>query len=112
LLAPFSGRNVGLYDIASNGAVDHYLGILATTLGRREEAIGHLRSAVRMEDRSGQVVMAARSRLGLGRVLATGPSAERQEAAELLAGVAATAASLDLGRLAVEAAGGHPTRPG
>ena len=32
LLVPFAHHNVGLFDIASNGAVAHYLGLLAVTL--------------------------------------------------------------------------------
>ena len=35
LMAPYDGRNVGLWDIASGGAVAHFLGILARARGTR-----------------------------------------------------------------------------
>ena len=35
LMAPYDGRNVGLWDIASGGAVAHFLGILAATRRQR-----------------------------------------------------------------------------
>ena len=69
LLSPFDGRNVGLWDIASNGAVAHYLGILAVRQDDLDTAEHHLRDAVSFNQRTGQLPSAAWSRLRLAQVL-------------------------------------------
>jgi hypothetical protein len=102
LLVPFSGRNVGLYDIASNGAVDHYLGLLAATRGRRSTALRLLRRAVAFNDRSGQVPAATRSRVALAEVLLTGDRSDRLAAGSLLDVAATTAAACGLIQIGME----------
>jgi hypothetical protein len=102
LMAPFTGRNVGLYDIASNGSVDYYLGLLAATGGHRDAAIGHLRRAVIFNDGSGQVPAASRSRVALARLLQSGTGPERREAETLVCAASAAADSLGLVSIAVE----------
>ena len=103
-LAPFAGRNVGLFDIASNGAVDHYLGVLAAVCDRRAVAVRHLRSAVQFNDATCQVPHASRSRLALGRLLREGPTGQRAEADRLFAVADRAATAGGLVRLSEELA--------
>jgi DNA-binding SARP family transcriptional activator/tetratricopeptide (TPR) repeat protein len=69
LMAPYAGRNVGLWDIASGGAVAHFLGILAARTGNRELAMRHLREAIEFNRRTGQVPAELWSRLRLAELL-------------------------------------------
>ncbi len=62
LLAPFSGRIASLWDIASNGAVDHYLGRLAMTRGDAASAVHHFEAAVDLNVASDHGPAALRSR--------------------------------------------------
>jgi tetratricopeptide (TPR) repeat protein len=101
-LKPFAGRNVGLYDIASNGAVDYYLGVLAAATERRTTAIRHLRRAVGFNDRTGQVPAATRARVALAAQLLTGTEPERAESRILLAAAAQVASAGGLVRIATE----------
>jgi DNA-binding SARP family transcriptional activator len=68
LMAPYDGRNVGLWDIASGGAVAHFLGILAARDGRTETAEHHLRDAIEFNDRTGQIPAGLWSRLRLAEI--------------------------------------------
>jgi DNA-binding SARP family transcriptional activator len=69
LLAPYDGRNVGLWDITSGGAVGHYLGILSMRTGDHQRARRHLHDAVAFNDRTGQIPAALWSRLRLAEVV-------------------------------------------
>jgi len=87
LVAPYDGRNVGLWDIASNGAVAHYLGLLAVCLGDRPAAAEYFDAAVAFNDRTGQVPAALRSRLARAQLrAATGDrDGATRDAADVLA---------------------------
>jgi DNA-binding SARP family transcriptional activator len=101
-LVPFDGRNVGLWDIASSGAVAHYLGILAARAGDAGQAERHLRDAVAFNDRTGQEPAALWSRTRLAALLAA--TGRQGEAVELAADVVKRASSRDWS--AVEAVAG------
>jgi DNA-binding SARP family transcriptional activator len=101
-LVPFDGRNVGLWDIASSGAVAHYLGILAARFGDAGRAERHLRDAVAFNDRTGQEPAELWSRTRLAELLAA--SGRQGEAVELAVDVVSRASSR--GWPAVEAVAG------
>jgi len=69
LMVPYEGRNVGLWDIASGGAVAYFLGILAARAGDPDRAMRHLRDAIAFNDRTDQVPAALWSRLRLAEVV-------------------------------------------
>ncbi|MCA1844909.1 MAG: AAA family ATPase, partial [Actinobacteria bacterium] len=74
-LLPFAGTAVitaGAVDFS--GAVDHYLGLLAAALGRRQEAASHFRAAVSAHRRLGARPWTARSSRELA-ALTTGDAA-------------------------------------
>jgi tetratricopeptide (TPR) repeat protein len=52
-LAPFAGRHAIAHAEGSVGAVDRYLGLLAATLDRLDEAGGHLAAAIDFNERMG-----------------------------------------------------------
>jgi class 3 adenylate cyclase/tetratricopeptide (TPR) repeat protein len=65
------GDQVVFSGAAVTGSVQRYLGILAATAGRLDDADAHLASALDVNDRLGAVVYVARTRLDWARVLAT-----------------------------------------
>jgi tetratricopeptide (TPR) repeat protein len=65
------GDQVVFSGAAVTGSVHRYLGMLAATAGRLDDADAHLASALDVNDRLGAVVYAARTRLDWARVLAT-----------------------------------------
>lgn len=69
LMSPYDGRNVGLWDIASGGAVAHFLGSLAARFGNLDRAVRHLRDAIDFNDRTGQIPAALWSRLRLAELV-------------------------------------------
>ncbi len=75
--------------ISSIGAVDHYLGLLASTMGRSEAAVEHFVAAVASHQRQGALAMLANSSFQLARVRAArgevGLAAEPRRSAEELA---------------------------
>lgn len=88
LLQPFADANVviGLGAVCL-GATSRYLGRLALTLGRREEAVAHLRQAVAANASLQAVVELAHSWVDLAWALGVGPEAvELLEQAEAAAG--------------------------
>src|SRR6266540_1064549 len=104
-LAPFAGRvvvtNTGLLFL---GAVDHWLGRLATTMGRPGEARGHLETALVTHDRMGARALLARTRLHLAELLLDGGVAgERERAAALLEACLADAGPLGMAQVAARA---------
>src|SRR5262249_25315219 len=67
------------------GPVAHYLGLLATTLGRWDDATRHFNQALAMNTRMGATPWLARTRLAYARMLLKrGSSADRHQAAQLL----------------------------
>ena len=76
-LAPYDGLNSNIFDIVSNGAVAHYLGVLAALLDDRERAEEHLRGAIAFNEATDQRPAAARSRFELARVILEGGGADR-----------------------------------
>ncbi len=89
--------------LACDGSASRTLGRLALLLGRPEIAEGHLRDALRLEDRMGARPFAAMSRLHLAEVLlARGGTGRLTEAAGLARTALETMRALDMpGRAAV-----------
>ncbi|MDP9071846.1 MAG: AAA family ATPase [Actinomycetota bacterium] len=119
LFAPHAGQLVvvggGSY---CPGAVDRYLGMLATTTGRLGQAEEHFGAALRLEGQLGSPPLLARTRLWYARMLlARGTGGDGARAAELLESARATADQLGMGGLmaaaaAVEQAAKATTGPG
>ncbi len=104
-LSPFAGRvvvtNTGLLFL---GAVDHWLGRLAATMGRRDGARRHLETALLAHDRMGARGLLARTRLHLAELLLDGGVAgEQQRGAALLEACLADAAALGMAQVAARA---------
>ena len=97
LLSPYSDSVVVLSTSAMN-CVSHYLGILAASLGRFEEAEARFSAAARTQLRVGAPGWLARTRLEWARMLLArrGP-ADAERARELLGQALATARELGLG---------------
>jgi DNA-binding CsgD family transcriptional regulator len=72
MLLPYGPYNVRQTRIGSGciGSVQHYLGLLATTTGRWDDAVNHLEAAVAANTRQGFLPAAVHSRHHLGRALA------------------------------------------
>ncbi len=68
-LRPFAGGHAVGHTEGSVGAVDRYLGLLAMTMGRRDDAVGHLESAVAANERMGAWPWAAHSQADLAAAL-------------------------------------------
>jgi hypothetical protein len=76
LLLPHAGLNVRVsrIGIGSMGAVEHYLGLLAATMGHLDGAVRHFEAAIRLNARMGAACYLANSRYQYARVLrARGP---------------------------------------
>lgn len=87
LLLPYEDHNV-VYDwsVACFGSAARYLGLLASTLDRPDDAVRHLDSAVATNFRMGARPQAARAQLELAVVLASRDDAgDRDRAKQLLA---------------------------
>lgn len=108
LKAPDEGSHLPVGGCAPHfGAVDHYLGLLARSLGRCEDARRHFASAVALHERVGASAWAARSRAGAG--------AGQAAAAETEGGFRRNDGVWDLvyqGRQAQSAGREGPARPG
>ncbi|MFP5317055.1 MAG: ATP-binding protein [Acidimicrobiia bacterium] len=61
LLAPYAGQLVTASSLAYGGAVDHYLGLLATALGHPDEADAHFAAAESTHRRMGAPLWLART---------------------------------------------------
>jgi DNA-binding SARP family transcriptional activator len=102
LLEPFSGRTVSLLSgHVILGPVDYFLGLLAATLRRDEEAVTLLERAVADADRVGMAPAATRARLRLAEVLARRD--ERDEALAVLDAVLDNASQLGMAQIAAAA---------
>jgi class 3 adenylate cyclase/tetratricopeptide (TPR) repeat protein len=96
LLAPYAGRFPTPAAVAYP-SVSHYLGLLAATLGRLDEAEAHFMSAAATHERIGAPAWLARTRLAWARMLLTGPEPrDTERARHLLEAALATAGSLGL----------------
>ncbi len=69
LLAPYTGRNVGLWDIESGGASDHYVGLLHAHRGAHDAAVLSFTVAEEFNDLTNQPHRALRSSLHKARSL-------------------------------------------
>jgi class 3 adenylate cyclase len=100
-LAPFAGLNVVVGRVGScQGPVDLYLGRLALTIGRTEQALGHFRDAVELAAKVGDRPFLIEARYGLGRALAArGRSADAERAAEELGGCLDAAEAIGMRRM-------------
>lgn len=63
------------------GSVSHYLGLLAATIGRTDDAVAHFRDAIAMHERAGAHPWLARSAYECARVLLARGGAEARAAA-------------------------------
>jgi DNA-binding winged helix-turn-helix (wHTH) protein/tetratricopeptide (TPR) repeat protein len=82
------------------GSIAHFLGLLAATLGRHDDAVGHFEFALRQNDRVGSPPFVAQTQYEFARFLLRGGASEDRARAESLAGKAlATANRLGLGGL-------------
>ncbi len=96
-LSPHGGLVASAWAAAA-GAVDHYLGLLATTLGRHDVADGHFAVAERVHAGIPAPPWMARTRLEWARMLLTRRHpGDAQRARELLSEALATARELGLG---------------
>jgi DNA-binding SARP family transcriptional activator len=89
-LVPYDGLNVDTYEV-STGAVSRYLGLLAASTRRFEQAAHHFEGALAMNDRMGARPWHAHTQEDYARMLlAHGDPANRRQAAELLAAAHST----------------------
>jgi class 3 adenylate cyclase len=85
LLGPHAGLGVILGPIAYHGVVDRFLGLLALSLDRRDEAVVHLEAALACHEQFGARPWAARTRHDLARaLLARADDTDRDRAFALL----------------------------
>src|SRR5262249_39672797 len=69
LMAPLRGHVVTISAYACLGAVSHYLGLLAASLGRTDDAIRDLEEGLALNDHIGAVVWGVHSRYHLAALL-------------------------------------------
>jgi len=85
LLAPYADRFIVVgYGISGLGSAERPLGLLAATLGRRDDAVQHLERALAVNERLGARPFAALTRFDLARVLRDGGDPAAQSRAALL----------------------------
>ena len=96
-LAPFAGRHALGYSDGSVGSVDRYLGLLASTRGRLDDAVDHLTAAIEINDRMGARPWTAHSQHDLAEVMRRRDEPEdAARAAELDASALAMAQALGM----------------
>jgi hypothetical protein len=102
ILLPFAGRNVVISNAAvCCGALSRYLGALATTLERWDDAVHHFEDALAMNARmDARPWLAHTQEQYAGMLLARNQSGDRDKAAALLDAALITAR--ELGMLALE----------
>jgi predicted ATPase/class 3 adenylate cyclase len=69
LLLPHAKRNVVVVNAAVNGSVERYLGLLAATLGRYDDAVRHFEAAIDFDRRIGARPLLARAQVEYARTL-------------------------------------------
>jgi hypothetical protein len=99
-LLPYAGRHAVAHAEGSVGAVDRYLGLLAGTLGREDEAIRHLEDVIAVCERLGARPWTAHTQVDLAEALMErdGPG-DRARADALM--VTARASAVELGMVAL-----------
>jgi len=110
LLEPYRHRIiVAGMGVLCSGAVPYFLGLLATSLGRLDDAAAHLAEAARLHAAIESPVWSAYTRYETARLaLARGGAEDRRRAAALIAEARQTAEALEMRRLAgvLDALGG------
>ncbi len=98
LLLPYAGHNVIVGDAAAcNGSVSRNLGLLATTLGRWEEALQHFEDALAMNRHMGAKPFVARTQYEYAKMFLTrAQSGDREKARDLLIQALHTAQELQM----------------
>jgi hypothetical protein len=97
LTLPYAGRNCTLGVASFLGAADHWLGVLAATAGRLDEAAGHLEAALGRHQAMGARPWAALTQEAYGHVLsARGRKADAAHATALTEAALRTAEELGL----------------
>ncbi len=105
LLVPCADQFASIGMAGAEGPVSHYLGGLATVLGRYGEADSYFAHAAAVDDRAGAKFFAARTDLGWGRMLAKrGAPGDADRARDRLARAHATAAEHGYGNVERRAA--------
>jgi DNA-binding SARP family transcriptional activator/tetratricopeptide (TPR) repeat protein len=101
LLLPHAGRNAVSHPVCAFGSVSRYLGLLASTLGRFDDAECHFEAALEMNERMGAHPWVAHTEHDYARVLlARGGEGDKTKAVELLGTALATARELAMEPLA------------
>ncbi len=84
LLLPYAKRNVVVVNAAVNGSVERYLGQLAATLGRYDDAARHFEAAIDFDRRLGARPLQARVQVDYARMLLLrGAPGDRERALRL-----------------------------
>lgn len=119
LALPFTERYVFVgYGAICGGSIAHYLGLLAATMGRLDDAESHFADAMERNARIGGTVWLARTRVDFARALLDrGRPGDRERAGTLLEQALAAASELGLaavgrkGASVLERAGEEPPTP-
>jgi len=103
LLRPFAARSVEVGCTLSGGPVSRYLGLLAATLRRRDDAATHFEAALAMAARMGSLLWMAETAYAFAdMLLARGDPGDAERAHALLASARETTSALGLTRLATK----------
>ena len=103
LLAPRAGTAAIIGASAYHGAVDRYLGLLMTTVGRHDAALVHHDGALSMHERMRALPWVARTRYDVaGALVARGGQTDRERALGLLNDALDTASTLGMTKLVEE----------
>jgi DNA-binding CsgD family transcriptional regulator len=104
-LAPLAGGNVVIgHGVACYGAADRYLGLLATTLGDHDLAVGHFERALAVNREMGATTWVANTLYGYGRTLRMrGAGDDAVRASELLSEAAVLAERIGMPTLLARA---------
>jgi tetratricopeptide (TPR) repeat protein len=103
-LGPYGGHVILMGGHLCIGAADRFLGMLAHTLGRPDEAVVHYTTALELEQRLKAAPLTARTRYWCARALQVrGTPGDRRHAIELLEAAVATAEELGMLGLAADA---------
>ena len=87
-LLPFVGRTIVLGSALYYGPAEYFLGLLAATRSRFDEAVSHFETAITNGQRAGARIFVARTRLACARaLLARGEAGDRARAARLVRAV-------------------------
>jgi hypothetical protein len=103
LLAPHAAMFTSDISFHTDGSIAHVLGLLARYLCRRDEALGHLRTAVQSNERMSLRARAAESRFELARTLQKGAADERCASHDLLLSAVNEARTLGMAPLLARA---------